>query len=175
MKDYYFLIAQILGFFALVLSIISIIQKSRKRYITFNILQNVFSAMQYLFLYKYIAFYLCLLSIFRLIVYSLKSRFTRSQYIVVLIVFVTLNIFVSLLNFNVWYDIFPLIASTLVCFTVWQSKIIIIRIGCLIAKLLWGIFATISLAYFSIIMDIFIIIWTIIVIVNENKKTKIKI
>ena len=36
--------------------------------------------------------------------------------------------------------------------------------------MLWGVFAVISLAYFSIIMDIFIIVWTIVVLIKSNKK-----
>ena len=70
-----FLIAQILGFLALVSSILSVMQKSRGKYIVFNIVQNIFSAFQYLLLSKNIAFYLCLIAIIRLVVYSFRRRF----------------------------------------------------------------------------------------------------
>lgn len=168
-----FFIAQVLGCCALVVSIISLIQKSRSRYIIYNILQNIFSAVQYLFLYKFIAFYLCMLSIFRLIVYRYKNKYSRWFYILILIVFVSLNIVISLLNFSNWYDLFPLVASTLVCFTVWQSNVTVIRYGLLFSKILWGVFAVISLAYFSIAMDIILIIWSIIVIVREYNCKKV--
>lgn len=168
-----FLIAQCLGCFALIASIISVTQKNRGKYIVFNIIQNIFSAVQYLFLSKYIAFYLCLISVVRLIIYSLRKYCKKFLNIAILLFFVTINIWVSLLNFHYWYDLMPLIASTLVCFTVWQKDITVIRIGCLVSKALWGVYAVICLAYFSVIMDIFIIIWTIFVLINAHKMKKI--
>lgn len=172
MENYFFLIAQILGCVALIVSIISLAQKSRSRYIIYNILQNIFSAVQYLFLFKFIAFYLCILSIVRLVVYRFKHKYSNWLYVLILIIFVSLNIIISLLNFTNWFDLLPLIASTLVCFTVWQSNVTVIRYGLLISKILWGIFAVISLAYFSIAMDIILIIWSIIIIVRDDKLIK---
>ena len=96
----------------------------------------------------------------------------KSINILVLIIFVSINIGVSMLNFNFWYDLMPLCASTLVCFTVWQSNITIIRIGCLTSKIFWGVYAVISLAYFSIIMDIFIVVWTLILLYKAHKQSK---
>jgi len=165
-----FLIAQILGFFALLSSIIGVWQKQRIRYIILNIIQNIFSGVQYLLLGKDIAFYLCLFGVFRLILYSFRNNLTLKSNIVILIVCLIVNIFISLLNYSNIYDLIPLIASTLVCYTVWQSKIFIIRLGVIISKALWGIFATISFAYFSILMDIFLIIWTIFVIIRDKRK-----
>ena len=133
--DLDFIIAQFLGLSALISSIISVTQKSRNRYIIFNITQNVFSATQYLFLNKYIAFYLCLISVIRLIIYSCRKYFKKCINVLILIIFIAINIAVSLLNFEFWYDCMPLIASTLVCFTVWQKDITIIRMGCLISKI----------------------------------------
>ena len=165
-----FLIAQILGFFALLSSIIGVWQKQRIRFIILNIIQNIFSGVQYLLLGKDIAFYLCLFGVFRLILYSFRNNLTLKSNIVILIVCLIVNIFISLLNYSDIYDLIPLIASTLVCYTVWQSKIFIIRLGVIISKALWGIFATISFAYFSILMDIFLIIWTIFVIIRDKRK-----
>ena len=165
-----FLIAQILGFFALLSSIIGVWQKQRIRYIILNIIQNIFSGVQYLLLGKDIAFYLCLFGVFRLILYSFRNNLTLKSNIVILIVCLIVNIFISLLIYSNIYDLIPLIASTLVCYTVWQSKIFIIRLGVIISKALWGIFATISFAYFSILMDIFLIIWTILVIIRDKRK-----
>lgn len=165
-----FLIAQILGFLALVSSILSVMQKSRGKYIVFNIVQNIFSAFQYLLLSKNIAFYLCLIAIIRLVVYSFRRRFNKITNIFVLVFFIVLNLFVSIINFKYWYDLIPLIASTLVCYTVWQKEINIIRLGVLISKAMWGVFAIISLAYFSVIMDVFIIVWTFVLLVGENKR-----
>jgi len=169
-----FLIAQFLGFFALTSSIISVTQKTRSKYIIFNILQNCFSSIQYFFLYKYIAFYLCLISIVRLILYNFRQYFNKTINIIILFAFIIINILISLLNFKFWYDIIPLLASTLVCYTVWQKNIIVIRWGCLISKVLWGVYATISLAYFSIIMDIFMIIWTSVLLIKYKKPQKLK-
>lgn len=172
MKDY-FLIAQIFGILAFLVSIISVLQKNRSKYIYFNLTQNVFSGVQYFFLSKIIACYLCGLTIIRLIVYNFKDRYNKIAYIIILIVFVTANILISLINFSVWYDIFPIIASTLVCFSVWQNSIVFIKIAVIITKVLWGIYACITRAYFSIAMDIFMIIWTIIFLCKQrNLKTQ---
>lgn len=165
-----FLFAQVLGLIAFILSIIGICQKNRLRYIIFNIKQNIFSGFQYLLLGKDIAFYLCIFGIIRLVIYSFKSKFTLKLNIYILVFCISINIAISLLSFSSIIDLIPLIASTLVCYTVWQSNLIIIRIGVIISKGLWGIFATISLAYFSVLMDVFLIIWTIYIIKKDKKK-----
>lgn len=165
-----FYIAQVFGFLALIISIISIPQKTKNKYIIFYIFQNVFSGVQYILLGKNIAFFLCLICIIRLIIYKYRHLYSNLFNIFILIFFILLNIVVSCITFQIWYDIFPFVASTLVCYTIWQEKIIIIRIGCLVCKLLWGIYALISLAYFSVVMDIIIILWTIYVIIRDKKK-----
>lgn len=170
--EHTFLIAQIFGLLALIVSIISIPQKTKNRYIYYYIAQNVFSGVQYILLSKVIAFYLCIICIFRLIVYKFRNNYSRQANIFILIFFITLNLIISIITFEVWYDLFPLIASTLVCYTIWQEKILIIRIGAIMCKLLWGIYAVISLAYFSVVMDIIIIVWTIYIIIKNYRKNK---
>ncbi|MBE5758154.1 MAG: YgjV family protein [Clostridiales bacterium] len=169
-----FIIAQIFGLIALLSSIIAICQKTRNKYIVFNIIQNVFSAVQYLLLTKSIACYLCILSILRLFVYSFRNRFNKYLNVFILIFFLTANILVSVISYSNIFDLIPIIASTLVCYTVWQNNLFIIRLGVLISKIMWGIFATISLAYFSILMDIFLIIWTLYVIFKDKKHNNYK-
>ncbi len=171
MWNEYFLLAQIFGFLAFIISICSVLQKSRVNYIYYNLSQNVCSGIQYLFLNKMVAFYLCIVTIVRLIVYRFKERYNKFLYICILIFFVLLSIVISIITFGEWYDIFPAIASILVCFSVWQDNIVFIKIVVIITKFLWGIFACFTLAYFSIAMDIFMIIWTIIFLC-KNKKLK---
>ena len=169
-----FVVAQILGLCAFLVSIISVLQKDRSKYIYFNISQSVFSSVQYLFLSKMIAFYLCMLTIIRLIVYNFKNKYRLWLYIIFLIVFVVANIWVSLINYNSPIDILPIVASTMVCFSVWQSNVVLIKIILIITKVLWGIYACFTLAYFSIAMDIFIIIWTIIYLCKTRKKKQVQ-
>ena len=167
-----FIVAQILGFLALITSIISIPQKTKNRYILCYIIQNIFSGVQYLLLNKLIACILCLICIFRLIVYRYREHYSKNLNIFILLFFILVNIVMSIITYNSWWDIFPSIASILVCYTIWQEKIIIIRLGCLISKILWGIYAIISLAYFSLIMDIIIILWTIFIIIRDRRANK---
>lgn len=169
-----FVVAQLFGLCAFLVSIISVLQKDRSKYIYFNISQSVFSSAQYLFLSKMIAFYLCMLTIIRLIVYNFKNKYRLWLYIIFLIVFVVANIWVSLINYNSPIDVLPIVASTMVCFSVWQSNVVLIKIALIITKVLWGIYACFTLAYFSIAMDIFIIIWTIIYLCKTQKKKQVQ-
>ena len=166
----YFWIAQAFRLLAFVVSILSVLSKNRSKYIYFNLTQNVFSGVQYYFLNKIIALYLCAITIVRLVVYKFKDKYNKVFYVILLVFFVALNIFVSLFNFDVWYDIFPIIASTLVCFSVWQNSVVLIKIVLIFTKFLWGIYAFITKAYFSIAMDLFMIIWTIIYLIKTTKK-----
>ena len=101
----YFWIAQAFGLLAFVVSILSVLSKNRSKYIYFNLTQNVFSGVQYYFLNKIIALYLCAITIVRLVVYKFKDKYNKVFYVILLVFFVALNIFVSLFNFVVWYDI----------------------------------------------------------------------
>lgn len=170
-----FFIAQIFGFCAFVTAIISIFQKSRLRFIVFMILQSIFLCFQYYFLSKIIAVGVCAVSIFRLIVFSFKDKYNRKIDILILYIFTIMNVTVSVITFEIWYDIFPLIASTLVCYTIWQRKIIIMKWGLLLSKILWLVYASISLAYFSIITNIFVIISSVIYIYRFYSRKKINI
>lgn len=167
-----FFIAQIFGLIALIFAIISVFQVKRIGFIIFMILQSLMLCGQYYLLGKMIAFSVCIVSIIRLIVYSLKNKINPVFDIILLIVFTIMNLVISILTFAIWYDIFPLIASTLVCYTIWQKNVMIMKWGLLISKVLWSIYASISLAYFSIILDIFIVIWTMIYIIKSYKSSK---
>lgn len=169
MWNSYFLLAQIFGFLAFLIAICSVVQRSRVHYIYYNLSQNVCSGIQYLFLGKTVAFYLCIVTIVRLIVYRFKEKYCKTLYVFILIFFVILSILTSILTFSAWYDIFPAIASVLVCFSVWQDNVVFIKIVVIITKFLWGIFACFTLAYFSIAMDVFMIIWTIIFLCKYKK------
>lgn len=171
MWNEYFLLAQIFGFLAFLIAICSVMQRSRVNYIYYNLSQNVCSGVQYLFFGKMVAFYLCIVTIIRLIVYRFKDKYSKALYICILIFFVLLSAATSILTFGEWYDIFPAIASILVCFSVWQDNVVFIKIVVIITKVLWGIFACFTLAYFSIAMDIFMIIWTIIFLCRNKKLT----
>lgn len=168
------IIGHIFGLIALIVSIISVIQSRRQKYIFFNIIQNIFLGMQYLMLGKNIAFYICLLTIFRLIVYSFKKQYSKRQYVIILILFLILNIVVSIITFDNIFDLFPIVSTIIICYTVWQSNIKVIKIGIILSKTLWCIYACYSLAYFSIIMDIFVIIWTVIFLIVDNNKKNSK-
>ena len=170
-----FLLAQCFGFVAFLTAIISVFQKKRSGFIWYMILQSIFLNFQYFFLDKIIATCVCLVSIIRLIVYSFKNRFKQSVDLAILICFVILNLTISIITFESWYDIFPLVASTLVCYTIWQNNIVVMKAGLIISKILWLIYASISLAYFSILTNIFVIIWTTIYLIINYKLSKRKI
>jgi len=165
-----FIIAQSFGFFALIVAIISIFQTNRLNFIIWMILQSLLLCCQYFFLNKFIAMTVCFVSILRLIVYGFKKKYTYKLDVCILILFTIMNLIVSIITFEIWYDIFPLVASTLVCYTIWQNKVVVMKWGLLISKVLWAIYATISHAYFSIILDVFIVIWTTIYLIKYNKK-----
>ena len=172
MIDNKFLLAQIFGFLAFFVSILSVLQKHRSKYIYYNLTQNIFSCVQYYLLDKVIATYLTIISVIRLIIYRFKEKYHIILYALILIFFVSINIIISILTFENWYDIFPMVASTLVCFSVWQSNVVFMKIILIITKFLWGIYAVITRAYFSIAMDIFMIIWTIFYLIKQRKKLK---
>ena len=167
-----FFIAQLFGFLALIFAIISIFQTKRLGFILFMILQSLMLCGQYYFLGKMIAFSVCLVSIVRLIVYSFKSKMNPILDILLLIVFTIMNLTISMITFEVWYDIFPLVASTLVCYTIWQKNVMVMKWGLLISKVFWAIYASICLAYFSIVLDFFLVIWTMIYIIKKHKSSK---
>jgi len=167
-----FIIAQICGFLALISAIISIPQKTKNRYIIFYILQNLFSLIQYFLLEAYIAFCLCLLCVLRLVVYAYLYKYSKKTKIFILVFFIIFNILISILSFNYFYDIFPMIASIIVCYTVWQTRLFIIRLGCIVCKVLWGIYSLICMAYFAVVMDIIMIIWTLYIIYKQRYNIK---
>lgn len=170
--DTRFLIAQILGLGALIISIISIPQKTKNRYIFYYIIQNILSGTQYILLGKIVAFWLCGICIVRLIVYRYRGFYNKFWNIFVLIFFMCISVTASILTFESIWDILPSLASIVVCYTVWQERIFVIRLGCIFSKVMWGIYALISLAYFSLAMDIVMIIWTIFVILRDFRKCK---
>ena len=167
-----FFLAQVFGFLGLITAIISVFQKSRRGFIIFMILQSMFLAVQYYLLDKIIAVGVCMVSIVRLFAYIFKNKWNITFSYVMLAFFVVLNLYISIATFEIWYDIFPLIASTLVCYTIWQNDVVIMKWGLLMSKILWLVYASISLAYFSIILNIFVIVWTSIYLINNYKNTK---
>lgn len=167
-----FIIAQGFGLVALIVSIITILQNTSRKFILYTILQNIFSALQYLLLNKIIAFILCVISIVRLVIYIKLNKYSNRSKIMVLFLFIIINFTISLITYTNYIDIFPMVSAILVCYTVWQKNIVIMKVGVLISKSLWGIYAIFSNAYFAIIMDIIIVVWTIIMLLRLNYLSK---
>lgn len=169
-----FILGQIFGILGALATIISSFQKTRKKMLIFLIFDPIFYTIQYILLNAYAGALSNIVGIIRTIMFSFKgkNKFFNSNYPLYIIIFLYLliNVFV----YKSIYSLFPIIASIVYAFVLWQDKPKNIRIGSVFMFSMWLIYNLIVKAYVGVIVEFVLLISTIIAILklDYSKLTK---
>jgi hypothetical protein len=169
-----FIVGQILGGIALILSIFQFFSKSRFIYLFYAIFVNIALSIEYLVLGSYAGMYLCAFASIRYIVYIFKGKNKFFSGIWIPMFFVLSNILITIFTFDKWFDILPGISGVIVSIYPWFDDVDIMRYCSLSISILWITYDICLKAYVSLCSEI---IWFVValvgVVVIITKKRKV--
>ncbi len=169
-----FILGQIFGILGALAIIISSFQKTRKKMLIFLIFDPVFYTIQYILLNAYAGALSNIVGIIRTIMFSFKgkNKFFNSNYPLYIIIF--LYLLINIFTHKNIYSLFPIIASIIYAFVLWQDKPKNIRIGSVFMFSMWFIYNLIVKAYISAIVEFVLLISTIIAILKLDYNKLVK-
>lgn len=166
--------AQIMGIFAIITWVISILLKKKKNIILSQIIANAIYAIEYISLHAYSATCMNLLSVLRLIIYYAFNLINKDLPKLILFVFSLLIILLGMATYNKLLDIIPIIVTLLYAYSLWQNDLKITRIIYICAALIWIYYNFKVSAFIGIIGNILEIIFGIISIEKYHGKGSLK-
>ena len=147
-----FILAQVFAFLSSVCLLFSFWQKNRKQILFFQILDSSFDILQYFLLGAYTGSLISLLGATR------AYAFSKTNNIFFIILFLMLYTISSLITYNGFISIIPLLAALIYTIVTWNKKEKNIRLFSILVFILWFIYDILVKAYVSSITDVILII-----------------
>lgn len=142
-----FILAQICGLIALIITAINIQLKSKENIVMLNIWANVAVTIQYFLLGAYTGAVISILNTIRDFVYFLFKKKNIKPSILVLLIFETIAIISGIISWqNIW-SIIPILVTIIYTYGLWQDKVKILRITTVIIGYGWSIYNIVVKAY----------------------------
>ena len=149
-----FYIAQGISIVTALVAILSMQLKNMKSILIFQITANLLAASTYFLLGGFSGAGISLIAIIQLIVMFFYNKKNTKPPLIVIGIFIFLYVLYSILNFNTYLDLFPLLAALSFALGVAQTKPSIYRFYGLLNPLFWLVYDIFSGAYINVLMRI---------------------
>lgn len=163
-----FILAQICGIIALILTVISVQFKTKEKIVMCMIFANLVVAIQYFLLNAITGGVISILNTIRCIVFYYYKKKDKKPSIMVLLIFEIIAIISGIISWqNIW-SLIPILVTVIYTYGLWQDNVNIIRITTGIAGLGWAIYNIIVMAYVGAIQEIAQLVSSIISLVKKQ-------
>lgn len=157
-----FIIAQILGLFALIVLLISFSKKDKDKLLKYQIMSSLLFGLQYLLLNAITGFLMNIVCMIRNYIFSKYKKIPIYYLIIVIILMVTLG----LISYRDYYSILPIIAVVLYSIALYKGKTTIIRIVELISCSLFILYNVHVQAYVGLLSTIIEFLGCLVILVK---------
>ena len=123
-----FIIAQIIGAIALVILMLSFQKNNKETLLKYQILSSLLYAIQYIFLKAYTGSMMNLICMLRNCIFRKYDKDNKKVPVTWLIIVVAIMILLSLITFNGWISLLPMIAVVAYSIALWIGKLKAVRI-----------------------------------------------
>ncbi len=168
--DTVFIIAQIIGFFAMGFAIGSYQLKNRVSIILAQNFSNAFWVIQYLLLGAYSAVVVNVIAIIRNAVYSLRGKYKFADSIWVPVFSAVAFIISGIFTYETPFDILPCVAMVLASFAFFMKNEVYIRYLSLTVAAPWVVFSAYSGSIAGVLSDSITFISIIVAIIRYRKR-----
>lgn len=168
----YFILAQVMGGIALILTIISYFFVDKRNFFVFNIIANVFYALSFIFSSALVAGINTLISIVRIIILYYYEKKQKTSPIYLIFIFIICYLTIGIIFFKDYYDIIVIITPILFTIAMSMKNMQAIRYMSLLPNALLIVYAVVNQVYTSALLDLLELIAIIIAIIKFYKKEK---
>lgn len=169
----YFILAQVCGLIALVLTVISVQFKTKEKIVMCSVLANIVVALQYFLLSALTGAVISVINAIRCFIFYLYKKKNMKPSIIVLVIFEIVAIISGIISWqNIW-SLIPIIVTVIYTYGLWQDNVTVIRITTGIVGFGWAIYNLVVMAYVGALQETSQLISAIIALYrNRDKKQK---
>ncbi len=157
------IVAFVVGIIAFIFYILSVQQSNKEKLLKFQIIANIFYAVQYMLLGVYVAALMNFVSVARLTTFYRYNKNDKNIPVYSLIIFTILILAVGLSRFDknvigalaIFINLIPIAITLLYTFSTWKNNMKVIRYVFTVSALLWMIYNFSVGAYASLLGNIF--------------------
>ena len=170
MNNLFFIIAQIVGILASLVSIAAYHKKKKEKILSNMILSNSLNLIHYLLLGAYSGCITKILAICRdtFIISKTKNKSLSSN--MYLLIFILAYVISGIFTYNNIWSIFPLIAAIIYIIPVWNGNELTIKYAAFISYFIWLVYNIFVFSISGIILNVISIISTSIAIKNNKPR-----
>lgn len=168
-----YVISQIVGFVAFIISLIAYHLNSKKKILNIMRLSNTLTLIHYVLLGAYSGTISKILGLIRdtLVLKKDKYKFLNSN--LFLIFFITIYVFFAVLTYKSFFSILPLISAIIYLVVIWNGNDFDVKKAAFIGNILWLIYNIYVFTIVGIISSIIAIISTYLAMLEYRKKEKV--
>lgn len=170
----FFIIAQVLGVIILLITVISIQQKTKERILICQITANILDAIQYFLLNAITGGVIGIINVIRCFIFYYYKKNDKKPSFLFLCIFVIVAIVSGILSWQSVWSIIPIIVSIVFTYGLWQDNVKITRICTAITAGGWSAYQLIFLAYARVIGSVSELLSAIISIIRYDIRKKDK-
>lgn len=172
-----YILSQILVVISDIFFIVSMLSKKKKNIVLFLIISTILFSIHFMCLGGWTGAAMGLVElIFLILMYllELKEKTKYNKYVSIVTIIVTITL--SILTWDTYISIFPMLYMTIYLITMMFKNVIIVKSGTFIRLILAGIYMLLLKSYFGAILSIILIVFTIIGITNDiRRKNKLNV
>lgn len=165
-----FVLAQICGGIALILTVISVQFKTKEKIVMCFIWANIVVAIQYFLLGAITGAIISILNAIRCIVFYFYKKKDMKPSIIVLLIFEIIAVISGIISWQDMWSLIPIIVTVIYTYGLWQDDIKIVRITTGMAGFGWAIYDVVVKAYMSALQKTAQLISSIISLYSNKKK-----
>ena len=165
-----FILAQILGGIVLILTVISVQQKTKEKILIFQIIANIVISIQYFLLDALTGGVVSIINIIRCCIFYLYKKKNMKPSVTFLAIFILIAIVSGIWTWQNIFSVIPIIAAIVFTYGLWQDNVKITKICTAITSGNWGIYNLIVKAYVGALQSLAEFTSSIIAIVREKSK-----
>ena len=148
-----FIIAQIFGAIALVLTAISVHFKRKEEIIICSILANISVSIQFFLLRAITGGIISIINTIRGIVFYIYKKKDKKAPIFILILFEVIAVISGIISWQDYWSIIPIFNTTFYTYSLWQDNIKVIRIATALVGFTWAIYDLIVKAFVGFVQE----------------------
>ena len=165
-----FILAQILGGIVLILTVISVQQKTKEKILIFQIIANIVISIQYFLLDALTGGVVSIINIIRCCIFYIYKKKNMKPSVTFLAIFILIAIVSGIWTWQNIFSVIPIIAAIVFTYGLWQDNVKITKICTAITSGNWGIYNLIVKAYVGALQSLAEFTSSIIAIVREKSK-----
>lgn len=165
-----FILAQICGLIALILTVISVQFKTKEKIVVCFIFANMIVAIQFFLLNAITGAIISIINAIRCIIFYYYKKKDKKPSLIILIIFEIIAIISGIVSWQDIWSILPIIVTVIYTYGLWQDNVTIIRITTGIAGLGWMIYDLIVMAYVGAIQEFSQLVSSIVALIRNSSK-----